>query len=322
MRAATMSPMISTDHETYVSEPGYYFRKLVLLVLLISAAVLWTAILFKDQTEFPSILSTFFADAIIGMVAGFGTRVVLRSRGLFVQSLTGVLVALYGMCLIGSQTNWVLGIGPIALQPDAADQLRAIRVDGTLPAQIGSLDIDPQAVLDLQQMDWADPLHLLGSLLMTLMALYAWRTYVPAASQSVDLEPLPAPAVYPQPRPAIRTTSGSNGRSRVRPAGGLLARLRPGAGNRFGSRSRNGVGPMVFRDAKSVGESRSRRRRRSRSKANIQFALVEEHRCPYCLDTVSRNDSRGVKECEICHTLHHADCWAITGVCQVPHLNT
>jgi hypothetical protein len=26
-----------------------------------------------------------------------------------------------------------------------------------------------------------------------------------------------------------------------------------------------------------------------------------------------------VVECEICHTLHHADCWAITGACQVPH---
>jgi hypothetical protein len=24
-------------------------------------------------------------------------------------------------------------------------------------------------------------------------------------------------------------------------------------------------------------------------------------------------------ECQICHTLHHADCWAITGTCQVPH---
>jgi ribosomal protein L37AE/L43A len=50
--------------------------------------------------------------------------------------------------------------------------------------------------------------------------------------------------------------------------------------------------------------------------------MVEEHRCPYCLDPVSRNDPRGVKECDVCHTLHHADCWAITGVCQVPHLNT
>jgi hypothetical protein len=67
---------------------------------------------------------------------------------------------------------------------------------------------------------------------------------------------------------------------------------------------------------------RPKKKRLSRRKPKIQFALVEEHRCPYCLDAVSRNDPRGVKECDVCHTLHHADCWSITGVCQVPHLNT
>lgn len=44
-----------------------------------------------------------------------------------------------------------------------------------------------------------------------------------------------------------------------------------------------------------------------------------EHRCPYCLDKVIKNDRRGVVVCPICHTHHHADCWAITGTCQVPH---
>jgi hypothetical protein len=34
---------------------------------------------------------------------------------------------------------------------------------------------------------------------------------------------------------------------------------------------------------------------------------------------VEDNDVRGVRVCSICHTRHHADCWAETGVCQVPH---
>lgn len=51
----------------------------------------------------------------------------------------------------------------------------------------------------------------------------------------------------------------------------------------------------------------------------IRLQGDEEHRCPYCLDTVEDNDPRGVKICPICGTYHHADCWAITGVCQVPH---
>ena len=36
---------------------------------------------------------------------------------------------------------------------------------------------------------------------------------------------------------------------------------------------------------------------------------------------IKRNDIRGSVECPICHTLHHKDCWDITGTCQVPHLN-
>jgi hypothetical protein len=44
-----------------------------------------------------------------------------------------------------------------------------------------------------------------------------------------------------------------------------------------------------------------------------------EHRCPFCLEIVEKNDPRGVKICPICHTRHHADCWAVTGTCQVPH---
>ncbi len=63
-----------------------------------------------------------------------------------------------------------------------------------------------------------------------------------------------------------------------------------------------------------------KRRRRSK-KARVQLALVEEHRCPYCLENVTRTDPRGVVECTVCHTLHHKDCWDITGTCQVPHLN-
>jgi len=46
---------------------------------------------------------------------------------------------------------------------------------------------------------------------------------------------------------------------------------------------------------------------------------AEEHRCPYCLEEIKRNDPRGVKICPVCHTYHHADCWAVTGTCQVPH---
>jgi len=53
----------------------------------------------------------------------------------------------------------------------------------------------------------------------------------------------------------------------------------------------------------------------------VQLVGTEEHRCPYCLELVEPNDPRGVVVCPICHTHHHADCWNVTGVCQVPHKN-
>jgi ribosomal protein L37AE/L43A len=53
--------------------------------------------------------------------------------------------------------------------------------------------------------------------------------------------------------------------------------------------------------------------------SGIHLIGKEEHRCPYCLEEVTSNDARGVKICPICHTYHHADCWAVTGACQVPH---
>jgi hypothetical protein len=56
-----------------------------------------------------------------------------------------------------------------------------------------------------------------------------------------------------------------------------------------------------------------------RKASDIRLTGVTEHRCPYCLDIVARSDRRGVVVCPVCHTPHHADCWAVTGTCQVPH---
>lgn len=58
-----------------------------------------------------------------------------------------------------------------------------------------------------------------------------------------------------------------------------------------------------------------------RSRTQVRLGENQEHRCPYCLDPVQRNDPRGIKVCKVCHTWHHGDCWSITGMCQVPHHN-
>jgi hypothetical protein len=52
----------------------------------------------------------------------------------------------------------------------------------------------------------------------------------------------------------------------------------------------------------------------------VQLSKDVEYCCPYCLETVMENDIRGTKTCKVCKTPHHADCWEVTGMCQIPHL--
>jgi len=325
MRAATMSSMNPIDPSPGVRESDSLFRKVVLLLLLISAASLWIVILFKRETMFPLLLSTFFADASLGLIAGFGARFVLRRQKWFAQLLTAVLVVVIGMIMIGSLTDSVLGIGPIRLEPKLASQIREMRLSD-LPDGIRTLQIESR-VFDVSKMDWADPIHLGISLMIVVLSLQAWRRPVATISQPVEVAPLPAapaPRVTRSRRGRRATTSANaNGRARVKATRSWHTRPRPGATTGPRPHSNNGSRSPVLQDARKKKDSVVRpKRRRSRRKPQIQFALVEEHRCPYCLDNVSRNDPRGVKECEVCHTLHHADCWAITGICQVPHLNT
>jgi hypothetical protein len=56
-----------------------------------------------------------------------------------------------------------------------------------------------------------------------------------------------------------------------------------------------------------------------RRRSAIRLTGKTDDFCPYCLERVEPNDARGVVTCPVCHTRHHADCWAVTGACQVPH---
>lgn len=57
------------------------------------------------------------------------------------------------------------------------------------------------------------------------------------------------------------------------------------------------------------------------SSADVKLVGEEEHCCPYCLEEVVKDDSRGVKVCPECGTWHHQDCWDLTGSCGVAHRN-
>lgn len=326
MRAATMSSMSPVDTPPTVRASDSLFRKLVLLLLLISAAVLWIVVWFKQESSFPLLLSTFFVDASLGLIAGFGSRMFLRNRDWSIRYAVAILIAVLGMFMIGPLTHWVLGVGPIRLEEKFAEQIQEIRFSSGLANQIRSLGIGSRVLFDFSEMDWADLVHLATSLVMTILSLQAWRrTATPPAPEPVEVALAPAtPPPAARARRGRRTTTSSNRRASVQRANHSSNHLRPGPAPQPRVRSNNGTRSTLRTGAKKIKEPvvRPKKKRLFQRKPKIQFALVEDHRCPYCLDAVTRNDPRGVKECEVCHTLHHADCWAITGVCQVPHLNT
>jgi len=314
IRVATMSSM---NNPTFTSESDHFMRKLVILLLLITGSALGIVLLFRDDHDLPLILSTFFADASIGLIAGFGSRIVFRKWNLFIRYLTAAGMTLLGMTVLGFFTQWVLGIGPIRLQQEVANQIHEIRFDGSLFNQLREMKIDPRAVLDVDKMDPSDAAHLAVSLLLAVLSLLAWRRTTTA--QSIEVVPHYSPQSELRPsirEVAISSSSGSNGQARIQLPGSWFLRSRPESMPRARIGSKNRIRKMVRNDPKPARKNRFMR------KPHVQLALVEEHRCPYCLDLVTHNDARGVQECEVCNTLHHGDCWAITGVCQVPHLNT
>ncbi len=76
---------------------------------------------------------------------------------------------------------------------------------------------------------------------------------------------------------------------------------------------------LVVAPSPTPKKEKATRAKKKKEKKEIKFVGKVEHYCPYCLDPVEDHDPRGVKICPICKTRHHADCWGITGACQIPH---
>jgi hypothetical protein len=70
-----------------------------------------------------------------------------------------------------------------------------------------------------------------------------------------------------------------------------------------------------------INKPASKKKKKQRKSREIHLIGEEEHTCPYCLERVKKGDPRGVKVCPVCKTWHHADCWGITGACQIPHMH-
>jgi len=222
----------------------------------------------------------------LGLVAGFAARYMLRGRIGLLRLLAAWAAILVGQLLLGLLTAGGMGVGPM-------------RVPLTTP-------------------DWRGLWHCALSVWASLLALYAWPTH------RTEEQPLPARRSllqYPQDawRALTERMRGALQNLRRRPMHVATSPNSPPVRARSGLQSAPAPAPRTRGQRNGATKRQLERKRRAKRMAEIHVMGTEESRCPYCLDIVQPNDARGIVTCPICRARHHADCWAITGMCQVPH---
>jgi hypothetical protein len=149
-------------------------------------------------------------------------------------------------------------------------------------------------------LDWQETGQILLAIGMALLALYAWKR--PDLGKGKGRQASGAKKKRPTQQKPKKQPEHAPG---TRPAGPTPS-----------------LAASATSPEPAAGSVKTKQKRLKQDKPRLQLSPHEEHRCPYCLELITKDDQRGVVECEICHTLHHADCWAITGACQVPHFTT
>ena len=285
------------------AEPWHLVRNVILLLLVVLAVSVGLVVLQKRGNPAPLLLFNFLADASIGLVMGIGSRAVFRRRPWPIKALVSAALSIVGLVFLGGITENQSGIGPLRVDFVSVDWLAPVGMTLRLPTIPRQTETDP-----------IDAAHLLIAMDVSWLALRAWarssggrgsmRPRMSSSAAMVVANPVSAPVVRSSnasAAPAVRATAHVRSRPMVRP-------------RRFG--------PVIaVAGGRRGGAAVGRRRNLLRRRATVQIAAYEEHRCPYCLQDIKREDVRGSVECPICHTLHHKDCWDITGTCQVPHLN-
>lgn len=297
-----------------------FFGRLALTVLSVVVAALATPFLFLANSILLPIVLRWTALAWLGLVAGLAARGFLHRYHSLVRLFSAWGILLGCLWLVYQLTYGYVGIHPL---------LRSNSV-----------------------FDWDVIQQVLFSGVITWLALFAQRkprVRVSPAKPLASPEPLTLPKAQPsksakQPKQVRRKNPQTNA-SLAAPA---LPQLKPwqpnlkNLGNRMrlwrrkagqaASHSRQKAGALWERSRQalrlrvkpssrqvSFPPARFRMPAKPNAASLVQLVGVEEHRCPYCLELVEPKDPRGIKICPECHTYHHADCWTVTGACQVPH---
>ena len=283
---------------------------LVMLTTLVWSGII-PLIFLVNRTILPSALK-WVAIAIIGVIAGLAARSLLNGTTIVLKFLVATLATFLSLWVVGSLTQGYVGI--------------------ELPKHPNS------------GIDWMGLGQLSLGSLVALLVLRAWQiTIHPKSNQRKSPGKPPRfskskePKVKKEPRPKTnktnrkQTTKTHHRINKLAPAPFLTSQWKQlkekthslwvdsqsawmRLEEKFDSRPAKKKVLRVANEPLKIQSSKT-----IKPEKDIQLVGEVEHRCPYCLELVDPNDKNGVIECPICHTLHHADCWAVTGTCQVPH---
>lgn len=281
--------MSNSNASTHRHTTGF-LRRLTVCVLFVLGIAGFMALVNVYQVNLSPFLMLVFSNLAVGLAAGATPRACFYGWSAWLRFVAMLISLPLGMFALGFFTNWQMGIGPLdpwlngELDPEQLTQLGG----AFLVATLALMAWGKPAV----KLDQAGPEHRRSLGERQTDAVHSGQPRSLHAHVSKNLNPKPKTNPFlkfmkaPSPRPQAK----SRGKKLVLPH--------------------------------TTGHTRSGLKQLFRRKPNVQVSLYAEHRCPFCLEVVKHNDPRGVKSCEVCKTLHHADCWEVTGTCQVPHLNT
>ena len=315
------------------SPPGR--MALVMLVVGVTAGVLPLIFLVNlaNGPTIPPAWLKWTGIACLGLVAGLSARRLFGDRSFVVQMSAALLALLSGLWLSGWLTQGYMGLPGSLPQDDWRDGLGQVTV-GCLAAWLalrawGSTPPARSGARKLTRKAWRTPApgtpkpggrkpakHTAPPALQNISKrLASFKKAALPPKQSTSKRELPAAA-----RPQSWKSKWSQWRTQAQAQSRRWVKdLRTG-GQTAQSRFRAWLAPRPPRPKIQLHERPVKvSAARQPGDSSVRLVGEMEHRCPYCLEPVEKSDPRGVKVCSICHTRHHADCWAVTGMCQVPH---
>jgi hypothetical protein len=219
----------------------------------------------------------------VGLTAGLSSRRLLRQRTGLLRLMVAITALIVGLIVLNIYSLGFIGIDLTS-----------------------SVSAEP---------DWDSLIQIGLGTFSAWLSLHAWKTRKPETSTAVEprerrkLKLVPSRVENWLERATLRLGGVSDGSQR---SGNRRVSLRTSSSSNGNAGRSSLVKPQ--RRPKIFGWAR-------RHKNQVQLSTVEEHRCPFCLDVVNSNDPRGVEICPVCQTYHHADCWEVTGTCQIPHVH-